>query len=232
MFSVCISKYHGVSHRIFIDFSRQYWIIHRKKTQVQIKMFITRGQFNIFRHISLVQLIVLLFHPLSCVLPSQLVLVKLDHLGWKQICKCFYFLDSSPFEDTWCSPLSSSPGRAHHCPGNKMIKWSCDQVMTKQDDQVITFRKPLHLPADQEHQLSRIIRCPDDLVRLQPLRKESEILTSFFKRSNLVEAPCLPLVLPFRLLVFLLVPPPWPIFDRYNEMSRILNKAKKVVQGY
>ena len=50
-----------------------------------------------------------------------------------------YFLDSSPFEDTWCSPLSSSPGRAHHCPGNKMIKWSNDQVMTKEDDQVIKW---------------------------------------------------------------------------------------------
>ena len=90
--------------------------------------------------------------------------------------------------------------------------------MTKEDDQVITFRKPLHLPADQEHQLSGIIRCPDDLVRLQPLRRESEILTTFFKRSNLVEAPRLPLVLPFRLLVFLLVPPPRPSFDQCNEI--------------
>ena len=92
-------------------------------------MFITRGKFNIFRHISLAQLIVLLFHPLFFVLPSQLVLVELDHLGEEQICKCFYFLDSLPFEDTWCSPLSSSPGRAHHCPGNKMIKWSSDHVI-------------------------------------------------------------------------------------------------------
>ena len=103
--------------------------------------------------------------------------------------------------------------------------------MTKQDDQVITFRKPLHLPADQEHQLSGIIRCPDYLVRLQPLRRESEILTTFFKRSNLVKASCLPLVLPFRLLVFLLVPPPRPSFDQYNEMSIILLFAKKLFKG-
>jgi len=87
MFSVCISKYHGVSHRIFIDFSRQNWIIHRcvraklcskKRRRSRSKCLSQEGLWYLQAYFS-AQLIVLLFHPLFCVLPSQLVLVELDH---------------------------------------------------------------------------------------------------------------------------------------------------------
>ena len=51
------------------------------------------------------------------------------------------------------------------------------------------------LPTDQEHEFSRIVSCPDDLVRLEPL----------------VKPPWFPLVLPLRLHVLPLLPPPLPL---------------------
>ena len=88
MFSVCISKCHGCKSqnwRFFIDSADKNELftdmLELNFALKKMSNVYHKRDCNIFRHISLVQLIVLLFCPLFCVLPSQLVLVELDHLG-------------------------------------------------------------------------------------------------------------------------------------------------------